>query len=155
MNESKFLGNLYDEDIYLIKESIPSEEKQQEEVKIEIKGDNRKGIVVLIDYPQANFLPGNLDEFFQKIMSAVSLTYKDIALINLAQAAIDEIPLPHTKILTFGISKIPGLNLDLKRYEIIKENDIEILNADSLKDISENKELKGQLWNSIRQLFPN
>ncbi len=142
----KNLAELYNEDIYLIREA--SEEKI-----IEVKGENRKDIVVLIDYPQANFLPGDLDELFQKIMSSVSLTYKDIALINIASNEFDEIPVSFTKILTFGVKAIPGFDIDMIKYQILKVDGIDILIADNLKDISDNKELKMQLWNSIRLLF--
>lgn len=142
------LSSLFNEDIFVISEASDNQ-------KISIKGKNRKGLLVLVDDPSSEFLPGDLDELLQKILTSIEMTYEDIVLINVQSNNLTEIPVPFSSIINFGVDRIPGISPDMSKYKIVKEDGYQLINVDSLEQISENENLKKQLWSCLQKAFLN
>lgn len=119
-----------------------------------ITGSNRKGILIVYTLDDK----GSLD-FLKKILSAVEVNINEVLSLVLKGAEIVKIPDHYdnekiTKILVFGaLSKRICLNSIVSKYKVTEIKDIKVIFADSLVEIQNNKELKKNLWLSLKDLF--
>ena len=122
-------------------------------------GENKKKVVLISKASDAIYLPDHLLNFLIGILGACKLTMADIALINLTNnPGLHYSGIASTikaeKIILFGVE--PGeieLPLKFPHYQIQHYNDQIYLSAETLEKISENKEEKVKLWNSLKQVF--
>ena len=94
MDSTSFPANLFQEDLYLIRENTNVKPKVETKTLSEpikesnsneqagFKGKNKKGIVVLIDYPAVGGMPPDQEELLRKILTSIQLTLEDILLVN-------------------------------------------------------------------------
>lgn len=173
-NESlEELQHFLPEEIYLIPEDRKSilsslasgskstqkveETPEVEEVKpdpIAVKGTFAKGILIL---HEENELAPEVMDMLVKMITAVGHSMSDVGLLNsekLENRSMDDFQAINAHVvLKFGRIKHPINALPATAYEVYSEDGTEYLFADALSVISEEKELKRKLWNSLQVLF--
>ena len=126
---------------------------------INILGQNKKGVLILVNYNETVFLPEDELNFLIGILSACKLTMEDAGIINMAkhkqlnyQALEKEISC--SNLLMFGVMpKAIELPLDFPYYQLQKYNNHTYLSAPALAALMNDKTEKGKLWTSLKQLF--
>ena len=123
----------------------------------QFEGQNQqKTLIVLGEESQTE----EQKQFLEKIMSAVQFNLQEDTLIY---ALSQDRPISFSvicqnndieKVIFFNtpLEKM-GLYLQLPKYRPIHWNDFQLLNADSLAQISKEKRLKGGLWTALKAMF--
>lgn len=125
------------------------------------KGNNQKGITILFSIPkeEEEVILG----FVEKILKAIQLDLiQDTLIINITQ---EEVPsfqeIQKNKVeslILFGIApEEMGIRFQIAPYHIVEHQGIQILWADAIKDIFEErqaggKKMSGQLWKALQVL---
>lgn len=129
----------------------------KEEVKPEplaVRGNFEKGILVL--HEEQELTPEVMD-MLVKMINAVGHSMNEVGLLSsqeLEGRTLTELyDLNAHIVLKFGRLKHPINALPASDYQIHTEDETEYLFADSLNTISEDKALKGKLWNTLKVLF--
>lgn len=133
--------------------------KEPKEILEKCKGSNQKKLLVVYNEKDEN---PERKEFLKKILGAakfdidediflLKLTNKEpfsfIALRTIAANNIDNL-------LVFGFKPTHfGLNIEMQKYQPTHFYDCGFLFADTLSDLENKKELKGALWQSMKELF--
>jgi len=167
---SPFLKYIYQEDIYLINEPEVLQENHAAEESVEqtnvleevhepqpVKylGSNNKGILILVNDAESEFLNRkDLDFLMRIIESGLKLSKTDIGVVNCLKNSYSQIfdELHHSYIIAFGIHQTEKLN-GKARYEVIEEDGLKILLADELKDLEGDRERKTVLWKALQRMF--
>ncbi|MEQ8924715.1 MAG: hypothetical protein RLO81_02815 [Fulvivirga sp.] len=172
MHNKAFLKYVFDDELYVINEAqrkvaqgpnaeyskTEEAEKKEKQVMektwpISFKGQNAKNIIILVNYPAEKHISNQDEQFLLKILSAVSLSLQDVAIINLAknECSIDRLKDFNSSIvLLFGeFENIPGLS----NYEIKTVEGIKFQKANSLREIQNNVPEKKLLWSNLQKLF--
>lgn len=170
----ELLKYIYQEDLYIVDEPETSVQSKPEIVeKIEPApieapppivqeanavtyfGSNEKGILILVNDPENEFLnQGDLDFLMKIIESGLRFTKHDFALVNTAKnpafQAMDEIVYKYLLSFNVSISDTSGN----EHFNLVKENDgKKILLTESLKDISTDTSKKTSLWKNLKIMF--
>jgi len=162
-----FLPYFIDEDIYLVKDGLPGEprhESQQTwatspEPRLEFKGENRKHVVIAIDYAGEGYISPAQEALLHNILAAVNLTPEDIALVNLKKWGA---PLNEAALKKIGCERLIGFGVDPKAIEgthekashaIIVLNSSQYLFTYSLDELNEDREKKMVLWRHLKAMF--
>ena len=132
--------------------TIPDQEKP-----IEFFGGNKKGVAILVNYPDERWIYFKDKLILERILASIKLTFEDVALINthfFKPESIDILSdsLNIRKLIGFKIND-PFLN-DMKREEPVKtvKTAIFLMNSD-LDEIAMNESKKRILWNNIKLMF--
>lgn len=162
--DSEFLKHFIQEPIYVIdkassvKAPEPSSEVVQEETPIssikpkvlKSKGENQKGIVILVSYDNVEIINSTDEQFLLKILGAVKLALSDVAIINLSDHDRN-ISLPdHSVCLNFNSKADQG---ESNLYEIQQNNGATTLSCDNLSVIASDTSKKKLLWTALQTLF--
>lgn len=126
---------------------------------VNMLGENKKGILILVNYNETVFLPEDELNFLIGILTACKLTMEDVGIVNLAkskqlnyQSIQKEIPC--NILLMFGVlPKAIEMPLDFPYYQLQKYNQHTHLSAPALAALINDKTEKGKLWASLKQLF--
>ena len=120
-------------------------------------GSNQKKLLVVYN---SNKTKAESIEFLKKILSAAKFDIKDdILLLGTTSKQGFSFISMRTKvafdnILVFGFPPTYlGLNIDINSYQPIHFNDCGFLFADDLSLLESNKQLKGELWMGMKELF--
>ncbi|MEM9822326.1 MAG: hypothetical protein AAF985_14685 [Bacteroidota bacterium] len=143
--------NFFDAQIFLGPE-------KENEAKVPFSSNHKKVIAI---YTEERSAKEHLD-LLNKILSAVNFDLKeDVQSIPLSTEekasfiGLQTNP-PIDNVLLFGISaKQLGLHFDYELYAPLKCNGCRFLFADELAVISQDKSLKGRLWQSLQAMFLN
>ncbi|OYX18996.1 MAG: hypothetical protein B7Z16_08190 [Algoriphagus sp. 32-45-6] len=138
------------------KTEIPALE-EEEEVKpepIAVQGTFAKGILIL---HEENELSPEVMDMLVKMITAVGHSMSDVGLLNsekLENRSMEDFQAINAHVvLKFGRIKHPINALPASPYEVYSDEGTEYLFADALSVISETKELKRKLWNSLQVVF--
>jgi hypothetical protein len=151
------LAQMYDQPI------IPEEHKAQPAVakdlpKVKYLGENQKNIALLIQNESEAYLNEELFNLLANILNACKLGMQDVALINtshypgLTLADYKEAVAAKQCI----IFAIPPASLGLppmQTYLLETHSQVPVLYSDHLQQIATDKQLKGRLWQGLKQLF--
>lgn len=141
---------------------ITSPEKEnhgKSEAGLKYLGDNKRGIILVVDNKEATYLPGVLLDFLMEILTACKLNMDDVALINIAKYKhfdYNEIlnNLDPKTILVFGVSlSAIGLPFTIPEFQLQVFNKITYLSGPSISQLQADKELKRSLWLCLKQIF--
>ena len=173
MEENKeLLKYIYHEDLYIINEPVnasvsretvssieekitdPAEEEltSVQEVKpITFFGNNEKGILILVNDPNNEFLNQKELEFLMTIIEAgLQLSKTDIALVNISQYPYEQVldELPCNYIISFDENEKSNT-----KYQVMHKEGKKILYAENLTTIKADKKKKRSLWNVLISMF--
>lgn len=134
---------------------------QKIEVKssINILGNNRSKVIIVVENNEAAFLPDNQLNFLLGILSACKLTMEDVAIINIyINKAITykaiTLELKAEKIILFGVTPAQlNLPIEFPSYQIQQYNNQTYVTSAMLADIEIDKTEKTKLWNCLKQIF--
>jgi len=143
----------------------PLEQKMNEEVQpaspslIIHLGENKKKILVVVNYPDVVHLPDEELSFLVAMLTACRLTIADVAIFNrnnhkeLDQKAL----LNHFSsrvVFLFGIDPIRfGLPLNFPQFQVQAFSGATYLYTPPLIEFGNNEPLKRQLWECLKRLF--
>lgn len=126
----------------------------EETLTIAFEGGFEKGILVV---HEENELKPELKEMLFNLFGALQCSLKDMAVakaLDLEGMPMESVTnLGPSKVIVFGLVRHDLMAFQKNKYEIVQEDGIEYLFADSLGVIAENKALKKQLWKEIQVLF--
>lgn len=132
-------------------------EKVKEEIKAEpipLKGNFTKGIAILHEESE---LAAEVMDMLVKMINACGHSMNEVGMISSEvlenRSMEDFLSLNAHVVLKFGRIKHPVNAIAAPPYEIHSEEETEYLFADALTVISEDKNLKRKLWNSLQILF--
>jgi hypothetical protein len=122
-------------------------------------GNNKKQVVLLVNYEDAVHIPDAQLNFLTSILTACKLNFDDIAIINFAKsieknskALLKEVPAK--SVLLFGITtESLSLPISFPLFQVQFFDGINYLSSPALDEIEKDKTLKGQLWTSLKKLF--
>ncbi|MES1216869.1 MAG: hypothetical protein ABUT20_15240 [Bacteroidota bacterium] len=140
-------------------QTVVADTPKKAESDMHFLGENKKNIMVLINYKTVNIIPDEELQFLTNMLSACKLNLADVAIINL-----DKITNPTYKQITskvagnttllFGISpSMLELPVDFPHFQVQSFNNSTFLYTPSLEDIKEDKVLKSKLWVCLRKIF--
>ncbi|SMO37438.1 hypothetical protein [Solitalea koreensis] len=123
-------------------------------------GDNNRYVVVLVNYPNHEYIADGDKEFLLKVISALKMDLKDIAIVNMAKypsASLTELHafFAGNKIISFNIDLNNSLfkEIELTPYAIKDHLEMKILAAEALNIIGEDNARKKSLWNALKIMF--
>ena len=149
----------------LYKNSLVEFESPEPVQKIEVKssinilGNNRSKVIIVVENNEAAFLPDNQLNFLLGILSACKLTMEDVAIINIhINKAITyksiTLELKAEKIILFGVTPAQlNLPVEFPSYQIQQYNNQTYVTAAILANIESDKTEKTKLWNCLKQIF--
>jgi hypothetical protein len=126
--------------------------------KVKFLGENQKNIALFIQNENGAYLNDELFNLLTNILNACKLGMQDVALVNTAQAPGSSLSAWQEAInmrqcVFFGIQP-DSLGLEpLPAYQIHAAGGLQLLFSDPLESIAADKQLKGRLWNGLKQLF--
>lgn len=133
--------------------SVPPKEELKP-APLAVRGNFEKGILVLHEEEQ---LKPEVMEMLVNMINAVGHSMNEIGMLSskeLEGRTLAELyDLNAHIVLKFGRLKHPINALPASDYQIHTEGETEYLFADALSTISEDKALKGKLWNTLKILF--
>lgn len=126
---------------------------------INFLGNNKKQVVVIVNYADAVHLPDAQLNFLTSILTACKLSLDDIAIVNIGHT--EEInfrtifkEVPAQSALLFGVStESLLLPLNFPNFQVQFFDNINYLTSPTLDLIESDKSLKTQLWTSLKKLF--
>ena len=145
---------LLDEPIYVLESDLrehfeneqpPEQETAPEtEQPINLKGENKKGILIITQ----ESLAVEDEEFLFKGLNALDIFAEDAVII--IKPSNDEIPadITHSKRLVFSTHPTDGM-----LYQLEKKGGVAHLECHSIKQIRNNKELKVSFWLGLKAMF--
>jgi hypothetical protein len=122
-------------------------------------GENKKGVIVLVTIPDAEFMELPQLVFLQKILAAIGFSPADVAYVNnLAEhnTVFEELQqtIKVNYIISFASrvdSKLPHDKFTL--YNPVKLGTVPILFSHSLADLEKDQEKKVNLWEALKKMF--
>jgi hypothetical protein len=161
MNRS-FFQSFYPEGIFVIPEKsnpvVPLEIEKEQVFDVKFYGGNKQKILILVEDVEAEFIGEKDKEFLGKVLGAIKLTYNDVALVNTFknsslsfQDYLNQIDF--TKLILFGKEPVGLTDSGILKYKISTKGDVEILHADILSEIQDDKNKKVKLWEELKKFF--
>lgn len=122
-------------------------------------GNNKKNILVCVNYPAVLHVPEEQLNFLTMMFTACKLSIADVAIINLKNYNSQ----PYKKIITklkpaiaflFGIAPVEfGLPVNFPEYQLQPFNNCSFLYSPSLNELESDKLSKSKLWVCLRKIF--
>jgi len=122
-------------------------------------GDNRKNILIIVQYPDAVHLPDRELGFLTGILGACKLNTGDVAIVNLNNHP----GVTYKEFISFFKSKTIflfavepatfGLPMSFPHFQLQSFANNSFLFSPSLQDLGEDKVLKSKLWVCLRRIF--
>lgn len=126
---------------------------------IKFLGENKKNILVMVNYPIAGYLPDEQLNFLSAILNACKVSLADVAIVNQHNSPTMEFEklamqfMPKT-ILLFSIDlNLLQLHFRFPPFQVQQLNNCTYLLSPSLEDLSTDKDLKSKLWNCLQRIF--
>ncbi|MEO8405742.1 MAG: hypothetical protein ABI480_14135 [Chitinophagaceae bacterium] len=122
-------------------------------------GDNKKNILIAVNYPGISHLPDEELIFLTNILAACKLDLGDIAIVNIAnttQASYkDYYSFFKSKIIIlFGIYPLSfGLPVDFPPFQVQSVAGSTFLHSPSLGECRQDTLIKSKLWVCLRRIF--
>lgn len=139
---------------------IESPASQKKEQLFKFLGKNEKSILIVVSKNNVAFLEENELNFLSSVLGACKLSLADVAIVNLNSATDNTSyttlfsQLKSKTVLLFDIeSKRIDLPFNFPNFQMQQFDHCTYLSAPALKSIEENKALKTQLWNCLKNVF--
>lgn len=122
-------------------------------------GDNKKNILIIVNYNEAAYLPDDHLTLLTNILAACKICLGDVAIFNLKQRenpAYKEI-VNHFKcriVLLFDVAPLAfGLPIQFPHFQVQLFNKCTYLLSPSLEELERDKNLKKKLWLCLQRIF--
>lgn len=122
-------------------------------------GNNKKKVLVVVNYSDAGHLPDQQLEFLLNLLKACQLSLIDIVLINLNNYKDVEYTLilnhfnPRICLL-FGVTTAAfGFPFEIPQYQVQQFTDYTVIHSPELGELQNDKKAKSQLWISLKAIF--
>ncbi len=133
--------------------------KKENTTDIKFLGANEKNILILV-YEKTQLFLGDADlSFLMNILSACSITMKDIALVNCNtadEAFYEKLIKAFAPDVVLFLGTLPqelGFPVQIPNYQVQQYNNQQYLCAPALQILAGDKEQKKQLWLSLKKIF--
>lgn len=141
------------DDVEMAKPAVPSSTPS-----LKYLGENKKGILILVNDEQYPFLNENAFNLLLNILSACKLSMGDVALINKMNlpATVPDIiqQLSIKTVLLFGIeAREMNLPIDFPHYQVQKHGSTTYLTSNDFETLEADKQQKGKLWLCLKKIF--
>jgi hypothetical protein len=147
---------LLDEPIYVLHSDLrehlesveePPELLEENEQLPDFRGDNKKGILIIIDNRPENSVAVEDEEFLFKGLNALNIFTEDVAIIEMLPE--QEFPkIEHHKRIVFSA------NPDTKSlYQLESIDNISLLQCHRISQIRNDKDLKVRFWLGLKAMF--
>jgi hypothetical protein len=137
-----------------IKESLTASDSDWKSL-----GENKKKVLILVNYQDSVYLPDNDLELLTGILGACKLSMADVAIVNHNNCP----DATYKELVTFFKSKIVllfaiepasfGLPMNFPHFQIQPFAENSFLFSPSLKELENDKVLKSKLWVCLKRLF--
>ena len=131
----------------------------EEQTKLKWLGENKKNVLLIVNYNDAVYLPDDDLNFLIGILGACKLGIADVAIVNLnnhRDLTYKEL-LAHFKSKTiFLLGAEPtdiGLPLSFPNFQIQAFANSSFLSSPTLKQLESDKVLKSKLWVCLKKMF--
>ena len=122
-------------------------------------GENKKNIVIVVNYKDAAQIPDKQLSFLTKLLGACNLNLADVAILNFhnyKSSDFDNISryfYPKV-VLLFDLEPGEfGMPMLFPQFQVQKYKDAVYVSSPSLENIEPDKTLKGQLWICLKKIF--
>jgi len=164
---ASLVADLYSESLVEIgntdqRRELPA--KDQPEKKPEVPGwktlgENRKQVMIVVDYPGLSFLPDDRLNFLTEILSACKMSLADVAILNLNAQPLKswkDISKKYSvrSALLFGTGPASlDLPVDFPQFQLQPVANQTFLSSPSLEELEADRVLKSKLWVCLKRLF--
>ena len=127
--------------------------------RVEFLGENKKNILVLVNYENIRFLPDEELSFLTGMLSACKLTLADVAIVNFKNTSARSYKEFKTELnsqIFFLFGTTPesiSMPVSFPHFQVQSFNNNTFLSAPSLVDIQNDKILESKLWVCLRRIF--
>lgn len=122
-------------------------------------GDNKKNILVIVQYPDAIHLPDTSLDFLTTMLAACKIGLADVAILNLnnhPEASYKELTSFFKSKIVFLFDAEPaafGLPMSFPHYQLQAFANATFLYSPSLTELENDKLQKSKLWVCLKRLF--
>ena len=154
------LTDLYKNSIVALdNEPVRNIEAANADPAIKFLGENRKNILIVVNYPDNPYVPDEQLNLLTNFLAACKMNLSDVAVFNLYPYLTHD----HSVILQFFKSKViflfavePGslsLPINFPHFQLQQFNGTTYLFSPSLNEIGQDPVLKSKLWVCLRRIF--
>lgn len=122
-------------------------------------GSNQKQITIVVNTSEAPFITDKSFSFLTGVLSACKLNMADVAIFNMHQSpgldynSVNTTAHPVVTLL-FGVSPQEiGLPLQFPHFQVQRYNHVTYTWAPDLDSVEKDKQIKTQLWTSLKTIF--
>ncbi|HOZ97775.1 MAG TPA: hypothetical protein PLS07_03155 [Niabella sp.] len=136
-----------------------SNNEETPEVHWKSLGNNKKKVLVVVQYPDVMHLPDEPLEFLVTLLKACKLSLVDIVLINMHNYSDTDYSdiLSHFDsrvCLLFGLTTSAfGFPFEIPAYQVQQFSDYTVIHAPQLQELQKDKNAKGLLWTGLKNIF--
>ena len=137
----------------------PTAEKPVEKTSWKFLGENRRNILIIVNYPESMHIPDEQLRFLINLLTACKLNLGDVAVLNIHRYPAADL----VSILAFFKSKIiflfgvepTALNspINFPHFQVQEFSGATYLFSPGLTEIEQDKILKSKLWVCMRRIF--
>lgn len=138
---------------------LPKVEKTKEPKPFEAIGENRKGVIVLVTLPAADFQALPQSDFLRKILAAIGFGPADVAFVNNVSGGIARFEMLREAMSTnYIISFASRLDTDFPHekftlYNPVLVDGVPVVFSQSLAVLDGDQEQKKLLWGALQRVF--
>jgi hypothetical protein len=144
-----FIPHLFNENIYIIKPPRKTE------------AATFRGNVFFFDYPGISTVPTKEKILLNKITESVNLKEVQVTIVNIPEllnhmASRAVVRFYNARVIFFT-DKLPSMIKHpeiSEKYRIVSEGNNDFVLSDTLEELDQDKNLKKNLWNVLKELFP-
>jgi len=122
-------------------------------------GENKKNILIIVDFADATFLPDQALSFLTNMLTACKLTLADVVILNITKYKEKNYKelistFKSRIVFLFGVEPVSfGLPVTFPHFQIQPFNNATFLFTPSLKECENDALLKSKLWVCLRRIF--
>lgn len=134
-------------------------EKKVEKSSWKFLGENRRNILIVVNYPETQYIPDKQLDFLINLLSACKLNLGDVAVLNIhhypAAEMVNFFSFFKSKIIfLFGVEPTAlSLPISFPHFQVQEFNGATYLFSPHLYEIEQDNILKSKLWVCMRRIF--
>lgn len=151
------ITDLYKNVLIDTREPGPVSEKKEARTELKFLGENKKKILILVDYADAVHIPDKQLQFLTNLLTAIKLNLGDVAVFNIHEQNNRNDILSFFKsktVFLFGVEPNSlGLPVNFPHFQIQPFDKTTYLFSPALHEIEYDKILKSKLWVCLKKIF--